>query len=303
MDSTESFLKTVLERVRGYLDDADFEAKYNDQYLLQHIVMPSIVDVQARLVLNADNPVVNRFNVSLVAQQECYTLPPCVGEVLRVCKFGDNDQDDGVPTEDYKPRGMFSVGGPIWSLEGNMLCFKPYPTNAEDVTVLYISNGDMRPHYYDHSGSTNVNKGYLTTTSTFKLSDTPTLGLLDKRPHSYVGSVLRLYGSTTHEERIISAYDVATRVATVKRPFTLTAAFNYDYEVAPNNFQSLTEAVTLASAIKLGAWRKISQAHHTLLVEQYRMALKTITDNLANMQARTGKSWQKDTLDNPDWRP
>jgi hypothetical protein len=78
---------------------------------------------------------------------------------------------------------------------------------------------------------------------------------------------------------------------------------NYDYEVAPPNFQSMTEAVTLASAIKLGTWRKVSQAHHSLMVEQYRMALKTITDNLANMQARTGKSWQKDTPDNPDWRP
>lgn len=302
MDSTESFLKTVLERVRGYLDDADFEAKYNDQYLLQHIVMPSIVDVQARLSLNADNPVQLKFNISLVKDQEAYALPPCVGEVLRVVKFSDTN-DNGLHEREWTPRGMYAVGGPGWILEGNMLCFRPYPTIAEDITVLYLSNGDMRPHYYDHSGATNVNKGYLSATTTFKLSDTPTLGLLDKRPHAYAGAILRLYGSTTHEERVITSYNVATRVATVARPFTLSTSLNYDYEIAPSNFQSMTEAITLASAIKLGAWRKISQAQHSLLVEQYRMALKTITDNLANMQARTGKSWQKYTSDNPDWRP
>lgn len=302
MDSSESFLKTVIERLRGYLDDADFEAKYNDQYLLQHIVMPSIVDVQARLSLNADNPIVLSHTLSLVANQESYVLPPCVGEVLRIVKYPDSDSD-GLHDYEWKPRGYFSVGGPGWILEGNMICFRPYPKEAEDITLHYLSNGDMRPHYYDHSGATNVNKGYLTTSTTFKFSDTPTLGLLDKRPHAYAGSILRLYGATTHEERVVQSYDVATRVATVRRAFTLTTALNYDYEVAPPNFQSMTEAVTLASAIKLGTWRKVSQAHHSLMVEQYRMALKTITDNLANMQARTGKSWQKDTPDNPDWRP
>jgi hypothetical protein len=302
MDSSESFLKTVLERLRGYLDDADFEAKYNDQYLLQHIVMPSIVDVQARLSLNAENPVLLKFNISLVKDQECYTLPPCVGEVLRVVKFSSGSDDNGLHEREWTPRGMFAVGGPGWILEGNMICFRPFPDVAEDITVLYLSNGDMRPHYYSHSGPGDPANGYLTTTTTFTLAGVPTLGLLDKRPNAYAGQTLRLYGANVHEERIITAYNTSTRVATVGRPFTLSVS-NYSYEVAPPNFQSMTEAVTLASAIKLGTWRKVSQSQHALLVEQYRMALKTITDNLSNMQARTGKSWQKYTPDNPDWKP
>ena len=57
MDSTGSFLKTVLERVRGYLDDSDFDAKYQDQFVVQHVIMPALVDVWSRVSLNADNPV------------------------------------------------------------------------------------------------------------------------------------------------------------------------------------------------------------------------------------------------------
>jgi hypothetical protein len=67
--------------------------------------------------------------------------------------------------------------------------------------------------------------------------------------------------------------------------------------------ESLVEAIAIASALKLGAWRKISQAQNQLLTQQYRAAIKTIGDNLANMNLRTGKGWSKDTRDNPRWRP
>jgi hypothetical protein len=301
MDSSESFLKTTVERVRAYLDDGDFDAKYNDAYLVSHVIMPSMVDVQSRLALNASNNVLLRFNLSLVANQESYVLPPCVGEILRVVKY--NDPNDGTVATEWRPRNHFSLGGPVWILEGSMISFRPFPTQNEDIVIEYSSNGDMRPHYHLHSGGTDVNNAYLATTTTFKFADTPTLGMRDKRLHAYAGQTLRLYGSVYHEERIISAYDASTRTATVSRPFTLTAATNYSYEVCPPNSQAYVEAVTLASAIKLGTWRKVSQSHHALLIEQYRMAIKTITDNLSNMQARTGKSWTKDTPDNPDWRP
>jgi len=306
MDSSESFLKTTVERVRAYLDDADFQAKYNDAYLVSHVIMPSMVDVQSRLALNASNNMVLRFNLSIVAGQESYVLPPCVGEILRVVKYSytDGSSSNGLVEVELRPRGHFSLGGPVWILEGNMISFRPFPAvDVADMVIEYSSNGDMRPHYHLHSGGTDANNAYLATTTTFKFADTPTLGMRDKRLHAYAGQTLRLYGSVYHEERIISAYDASTRTATVSRPFTLSATTNYSYEVCPPNSQAYVEAVTLASAIKLGTWRKVSQSHHALLVEQYRMAIKTITDNLSNMQARTGKSWQKDTVDNPDWRP
>ena len=63
--------------------------------------------------------------------------------------------------------------------------------------------------------------------------------------------------------------------------------------------QSLYEAISAGAAMKLGAYRKISGSHYQMVLQQYRSAIKTVTDNLANMQMRTGKSYQRKTVDNP----
>ncbi len=65
--------------------------------------------------------------------------------------------------------------------------------------------------------------------------------------------------------------------------------------------QSLYEAISAGSAMKLGAYRKISGSHYQMVLQQYRSAIKTATDNLANMQMRTGKSFRKNTVDNPGY--
>ena len=48
MDSSNSMLKTVIERIRGLLDDPDLEAKYNDDYLVRHIIQPAFATVTSR---------------------------------------------------------------------------------------------------------------------------------------------------------------------------------------------------------------------------------------------------------------
>lgn len=296
MDSTGSFLKTVIERVRGYLDDADFDAKYQDQFLTQHVIMPALVDVWSRVSLNADNPVMLDYTVTLVDNQECYVLPSCVGEVHEVVQMAN--PSDGQPITESIPQHRMSVGGPTWALEGNMLCFRPFPTGTSGITpftIRYTSNGDMSPHYDSAFGS-------LVTTNTFEFPVSPELGLLDKRENCYAGQIIRILDGAVYEERIIASYDAATRTCTMKRPFTL-ALGAHAYEVAPSRSQGMVEAVAIACALKLGTWRKSSQAQMGMFTQQYRSAIKTIGDNMANMQMRTGKSWAKDTRDNPNWRP
>lgn len=319
MDSTRSVLKTVIERVRGYLDDADFDAKYTDQFLVQHVIMPGMVDVWSRCSLNADNPVMLSFDITLVNDQECYVIPPCVGEVHEIVQYVGAQglqTNNGIPTDDMYPRHRMSVGGQIWALEGNMICFRPFPsglTGNNTWTVRYTTNGDMMPHYAD--GSSSTNRGSLDATRTlFTFASAPGLGGLDRRENAYAGQVLRVLAQAgtgipllVQEERVIASYNPATLTATLKRPFSSnvpTIASGYlAYEVAPAQSQGMVEAVSLACALKLGAWRKISAAHAQLLQLQYRSAIKTIGDNLANMQMRNGKSWQKDTRDNPRWYP
>lgn len=311
MDSTGSFLKTVIERVRGYLDDSDFDAKYQDQFLTQHVIMPALVDVWSRVSLNADNPVMLDYEITLINDQECYVLPSCVGEVHEVVQMSTMPNYDGQPSSEMIPRHRMSVGGPTWALEGNMLCFRPFPTGVDGITpftIRYTSNGDMSPHYCAlTSGACGVLNAELLTFTLPADVGIGGLGLVDQRENCYAGQILRLLaktsGFTTREERVVSSYDPATRICTLRRPFTTNIAGNYSYELAPSRSQGMVEAVSIACALKLGTWRKCSQAQMGMFTQQYRSAIKTIGDNMANMQMRTGKSWAKDTRDNPNWRP
>jgi hypothetical protein len=313
MHATRSFIKTVIERIRGYLDDSEFDAKYTDQFLVQHVMMPSLVDVWSRCSLSADNPVLLSYDITFVDDQECYVIPPCVGEVHEIVQYTGltgSQPSNGVPTDDLYPRHEQSVGGPIWNIQGNMLCFRPWPqyTTAntnKTWTVRYTTNGDMLPHY-----CSSTNMGTLDSTKTiFTFNSTPDLGLVDYRPNAYAGQTIRLLSETgggsgfgITEERVITSYNPSNRQATLARPFTV-ALGSYAYEVCPPQSQGMVEAVALSSSLKLGAWRKISQAQNQLLTQQYRSAIKTIGDNLANMNLRTGKGYAKDTRDNPRWRP
>jgi hypothetical protein len=316
MDPTGSFLKTVIERVRGYLDDGDFDAKYTDQFLVNHVIMPGLVDVWSRCSLSADNPVMLSYDITLVNNQECYVIPPCVGEVHEIVQYTGNtgsQVNDGIPTADLYPAHRMSVGGQNWAIEGNMICFRPFPQNLSGNTtwtIRYTTNGDMMPHY---CALVDANGGTLTTTSSFTLPSTVGtggLGQIDIRENAYAGQVLRLLnkngGITVREERVIESYNPATRVCTLRRPFTTNtagASSYYAYEICPPQSQGLVEAVSLACSLKLGAWRKIAQSHAQMLNMQYRSAIKTIGDNLSNMQMRTGKGWAKDTRDSSGWYP
>jgi len=314
MDDTRSFIKTVIARIRGYLDDPDFDAKYTDQFLVKHVVMPSLVDVWSRCSLSADNPVMLDYNLTFVENQECYTLPACVGEIHEIVQYTGLDGrqlSNGLITDDLRPSHPQSRTGPVWMIEGNMICFRPFPQNLDSGgntnltwTIRYTTNGDMLPHYatYDNFGTLNAAK------TIFTFSGSPDLGLVDYRPNAYAGQFIRILsgaggsGLGVTEERVIASYNPSTLQATLARPFTV-AAGNYAYEVCPPQSQGMVEAIALSAALKLGAWRKISQAQNQLLTQQYRSAIKTIGDNLANMNLRTGKGYAKDTRDNPRWRP
>ena len=100
MHSTGSFLYTVIERIRGYLDDPDFDAKYDNDFLVRHIISPTMVDVLSRINMNADNPVVMRLDFRPNATDEYYQIPNAVGEILRICRR----DSDGYVVDEILPR-------------------------------------------------------------------------------------------------------------------------------------------------------------------------------------------------------
>jgi len=71
-----------------------------------------------------------------------------------------------------------------------------------------------------------------------------------------------------------------------------------EYEVAPVGMQSMYQAIACACAINLGTIRNVTKKQMDFFVLQYKMNMKTIGDNLSNLQSRNGKFYDKRTVDN-----
>lgn len=288
MHSSGSIIKTYCEKVRHYLDDPDLDAKYDDNYLVRFFLSSAMTDVVSRVSMMSDAQIVMPLTLTVAAGTQYYRLPPMVRQVLRV---GVIDTATGNFIEDFHPRSEFNVYGPGWSLEGNLISFKPFPTETKTYTILYVPSGDVAAHYVSSSSGT------LNANGTFTLPSSVTVGMLDKRENAYVGCYLRVFGSNVTDECTVSAYNVSTRVCTL-RTAAVNAAGSYSYEVVPFLMEPMIDAISLSAAMRAGVGRKINQAHMQALMVSYRQAIKTAHDTLGNMNSRSGKRFTGGTVDN-----
>ena len=288
MHSSGSILYTILERIRGYLDVPD--DKYTDSYILRHIVMPEFVNVWSRLALSMENPIVLRHRITTVEGQSSYQLPPNVQEVWGIFKY--ETTTDRVQQE-YAPSGSeWTPGGPGWRIEGNTMFFRPVPTADTDWDILYMPSGDFMMHY---------GTGTVTTTTEVVLASSPTLGDLERRLNGYGGGMLRVIKKAddsvlTTEERIIQSYVPSTRTITISPALAdYTAADSVVYEVVPMGTQNMASAVAAAGAMNLGVCMNVSQKQMEFFKIQYLSHRKTVMDNLANINQRLPKHYDKKT--------
>ena len=289
MHSTGSFLLTVIERVRAYVDESTLDAKYTNDYLVRHVICPEMANVMSRLSMNYSNPIRIRHSLSINKNTEHYILPPNIGEIYRVAVLDDTNRI----TQEMLPHNEFHPRGPNWQIQGNMISFRPLPPQDQTVDIHYIPNGDFLPHY-DSDG------GNLATSTTFVFDATPTLGATDNRENAYAGAILRVWNASDDviEERVVKSYDASTRTATVHIPFTHSTGTGKKYEIAPAGMQSLYQVIACACAINLGTMRNVTKKQMDFFVLQYKMNMKTIGDNLKSMESRRGKFYDKNTLDN-----
>lgn len=309
MDSSGSLLKTVIERVRGFLDDPDLEAKYSDDYILRHTIRPAFASVMSRVNNSSVGLVMQRLSMPLTYNVADYQLPPCVGEVWRLCYMDES----GRVLQEAIPRGLYNLRGPNWKIEGNVLSFLPYP-NADYATMelWYVHSGDYSPAFNSTPGANfflNADKK----SGTISISSAATVGEWDKRPSSYVGQMMRLLPTAATapiEERIITAW-APTAAGSAVWNFTLRQPFTYAtgnanlpaFEIAPEGHENLYEAVAAASALKLASYRKLSGEHFGMIQAAYRDSMKTLMDHYSNLQMRMPKAWEKDTVDNQLTQP
>lgn len=294
MHSTGSFLLTVIERIRAYLDEATLDAKYTNDYLVRHVICPEMVNVLSRLSLNFGNPVRVRHSITLDKETEHYTLPPNIGEIYRVAIMDDK----GRVNQEWVPENEFHPRGPGWQIQGNLLSFRPLPTVDETVEIHYIPNGDFSPHYSNSAGQYGA---IDSTNKIFTFPASPDLGAIDNREQAYAGAMLRVWDNNVLEERVIASYDALNRKATVRVAFTsaITASSSdLQYEVAPLGMQSLYQTIACAGAVNLGTCRNITQKQMQFLMLQYKTAMKSAADNFTSIQARIPKGYDKKTADN-----
>lgn len=154
MNTSMSVIISALERVRAMLDESDQSGKYTNDFILRHILMPSLTDVWSRLTASSTSRVVVKHAIPIHAEQKRYPLPACVSQVLRLTA----EDSDGRVLSDWKPRHLLSDSGPGWRLEGagdsmSLLWDPSTPGGYSTVKVWYVPNGDLMLHYSTGGGA------------------------------------------------------------------------------------------------------------------------------------------------------
>ena len=289
MHSSRSLIMTVIEVVRAFVDSPDADSKYNNDYLIRYIVPKAMREVWGQINQDSDNPIVIRQDFSLVVNQEYYDLPTNIQWVWRIAKLNNS----GDVVWDWRPDGVMNPCGPGWALEGQRLAIRPFPAREDTITLWYVPSGEGSLIYYDGTGSANTS--YSGTSLT--LGTTPTLGWLDNRTNSYVGSRVRVMTNTILQERTVVAYNATTRVITVDTAFTGPPVQFTPCEIIPAGYSALWDAIALRSALYAGRIAGISNDRERRINTEYASAMKTIRDLLCNIQLRTGDFFDRRTMD------
>lgn len=292
MHPSGSMIYSILETMRYLIGEATAD-KYDDDFCVRAVIGPEYAFIIENLSMSSGNPLVVRRSITVPAGTRHVVLPPGVHEVWRLAKLGER----GDLTEDFYPMGQWHPYGPGWFLEGNLLSFRPYPATEQTWVLWYVPSGDI-PLHYAKTGSTSE----AGSTSRFTLASPVTVGMLDERESAYEGQVLRYLGKPV-QERIIEAYDAATRTCTLRNPITVPGTTGHVYEIAPLGWQMLWQAIAARAAMNLGTARGASEKKMRALDLEYQRAMKGIRDKLTNFNQRMGHFMDKNTADNPDrWR-
>lgn len=145
MDATGGFIQTVLDRTRAYLDDPSIDAKYDDNFLVKHVISPMFSSVSSRINNSTTSPISVWIPFPLVRGTQYYALPPCVGEVWRMAI---RNTADNYVSREAMPRTEWHYRGPNWKVEGNMIVFSPSPDqDYDDIELQFMHSGEIMPFY------------------------------------------------------------------------------------------------------------------------------------------------------------
>ncbi len=231
------FLSECVSLIRKATDEPDTGPKYPDNDLIEYI-HSAFDQVLASINVETDHPILVRYEVPVVQGTQEYLLPCNMAEIWRIAKI---DSDTGIPVFEVWPTNPYTFRGDGFTVEGNILRFQHLNLTAETLEILYVAAGDVSIH-------TGTADAGAADSITFPAS--PTDGTLDIRPHAYAGYMVRpLDGVGAGQERIVSAYDAATRVATVRPDWTTAPDNTTVYEVLPQYSRLIKHVVACYASL------------------------------------------------------
>ena len=284
--SGSGFLSDVVSLIRKATDEPGQSPKYTDGDLVE-LIQVGMDTVMTDIHVNTDHPIIIRYNITLVDGTQDYILPPNVAELIRVAKINSTT---GLPEYEVWPASHFNPGGRGWVLEGNVLRLHRDWNSTDILELMYMPNSEPLMH----KGTAEA-----VAASTITLMATPTDGTLGKRPNEYVGMLVRVLSSTEniHEERLITAYDVTTRVATINKAWDTTPSGSLVYEVIPIYSRMIKHLVALRASIDLLSQEGNSQRMSTLSTN-YAVKMSAMRRQVSKVEGRFPHHFDGDTFDN-----
>jgi len=288
--SGSGFLSDCVSLIRKATDEPGTSPKYTDSdivELLQVAIDTVLTDIQA----NTDHPIMIRHNITLVSGTQDYILPPQVAQVYQITK---ENSSLGMPEYEAWPGGYLDPGRSGWKIEGNILRLLRDWQSTDTLTILYTPNAEPAIHKATASAIDS-------TTVTFPSSVTD--GTLGTRPNEYVGMVIRILSSDQNyqEERLITAYDVTTRVATINKAWDTTPTGTVVYEVVPVFGRLIKHVVCLRAAIDLLSQEGNAPRMQTL-ERNYLLKIAAMRRAISKKEGRFPHHFDGNTWDNENRR-
>lgn len=284
--SGSGFLSDVVSLVRKATDEPSQSPKYTDGDIVEYL-QAGMDAVMTDIAVNTDHPIVVRYSITLVDGTQYYVLPPSVAELIRVAKVNSTS---GLPEYEVWPGSHMNPGGHGWKLEGNVLRLLRDWDSTDTLELMYYPNSEPAMHKATATAVTAITVTFPTTV---------TDGTLGLRPNEYVGMLCRLLSSDQkyQEERLITAYDVTTRVATIAKAWDTTPTGTVVYEVVPIFSRTIKHVVALRTAIDILSNEGNSQRMATLN-QNYAIKLSAMRRQLNKMEGRFPHHFDGDTWDN-----
>jgi len=290
--SGSGILTGIVAKVREILEEPVDSSKYANARILDYLR-----DAQMEVMreINAFNgfKVHCRSNITITADAEYLAIPPVVGKLIALEKMSTSTPAtpnwEIVPSHILEPEGM-GIG-----LEGPVIQIDPTWEETHTLRMTYIHSGEAWPHE-----GTAPAGDHDDCTITFPAA--PTAGTLDLRANAYAGYVLRLLDAdlqggeyAIQEERIITAYEPTTRVATYAPAFTNEP--NYDgaavtYEVVPLHTMKLNYVMACRTALMLVRHSPDAERAAGIL-EEYRMSMRNLKLAYSQAQGRSGTTMKR----------